>query len=131
MATSVALKYPSSTDRLECFVENKNKIRTIWGWKLSKNKDIEPYQNSTGSYTLRCLINGGTFINFSIFFDPPEFIRTPRLLISKEYWGTKFFSVGKWVFSFIEYFSFNLELRNFFVICFFVIFENLFDWLFT
>ena len=29
--------------------------------------------------------------------------------------------------SFIVYISFNLELRDFFVIYFFVIFENLFD----
>ena len=46
--------------------------------------------------TLRCLINGwGTLINFSIFFPPL------RLLIFKEWWSTKFFSVAKWVFSFM------------------------------
>ena len=25
----------------------KNKVRTVWGWKPSKNKSIEPYQNFT------------------------------------------------------------------------------------
>ena len=30
--------------------ENKNKIRTFWGWKSSKNKKIEPHQNFIGSY---------------------------------------------------------------------------------
>ena len=28
----------------------KNKMRTFWGWKPSKNKSIESYQNVTSSY---------------------------------------------------------------------------------
>ena len=37
------------------------------------------------SSTLRCLINGGTLINFSIFFQPPRnLLGPPRLLIFKE-----------------------------------------------
>ena len=30
--------------------KNKNKVRTLWGWKASKNKDIEPQRNFTGSH---------------------------------------------------------------------------------
>ena len=38
-----------SVSKKECFlVESKNKIRTFWGGKPSKNKNIE--QNFTGSY---------------------------------------------------------------------------------
>ena len=32
------------------FTENKNKIRTFWGWKPSKNKSIESHQNFADSY---------------------------------------------------------------------------------
>ena len=32
------------------FHTNKNKVRTFWGWKPSKNKYIESHQNFTGSY---------------------------------------------------------------------------------
>ena len=28
-------------NRSECFIENKNKIRTFWGWEPSKKKNIE------------------------------------------------------------------------------------------
>ena len=34
-------------------------------------------------------------------------------------------------FVYVIFFFQLLELRDFFVMCFFVIFENLFDWLFT
>ena len=34
----------------EVLIENKNKIRTLWGWKGSKNKNIKLQQNFTGSY---------------------------------------------------------------------------------
>ena len=76
-------------------------------------------------------------MNFSIFFrrhppggggPPPP---PPGLLIFKEWWSTIFFSVAQWVSSFVLYFSFNLELRDFFVVYFFEIFEDLFGWLFT
>ena len=36
--------------RYECFMENKNMIRTFCVCKPSKKADIEPYQNFTGSY---------------------------------------------------------------------------------
>ena len=75
--------------------------------------------------TPRCLINeGGRLLIFRFFCDPfplplPWSLLGPlRLLIFKECWGTKFFSVAKWVFAFIVYFSFNLEINDFFVICF-------------
>ena len=32
-----------------CYVKN-NKIRTFWVWKLSRNKNIEPHQNTAVSY---------------------------------------------------------------------------------
>ena len=41
----------------EVLIENKNKIRTLWGWKVSKNKNIEPQRNFTGSYKKRALIS--------------------------------------------------------------------------
>ena len=34
----------------EGLIENKNKVRTLWGWKASKSKNIYPQRNSTGSY---------------------------------------------------------------------------------
>ena len=75
-------------------------------------------------------------MNFSIFFRlrPPgrgETAPPPGLLIFKEWWSTIFFSVAQWVSSFVLYFPFNLELRDFFVVYFFEIFEDLFGWLFT
>lgn len=30
-------------------MKNNNKIRTFWGWETSKNKNIVPHQNFTGS----------------------------------------------------------------------------------
>ena len=38
-----------------CYAEN-NKIRTFWVWKLSKNKNIEPHQNTTISYKKRFIV---------------------------------------------------------------------------
>ena len=32
-----------------CYAKN-NKIRTFWVWKLSKNKSVEPHQNTATSY---------------------------------------------------------------------------------
>ena len=37
------------TNRWKCFLEKKKNI-TFWGWKPSKNKNIEPHQNFVGSY---------------------------------------------------------------------------------
>ena len=34
----------------ECFLWNKNKIGTFWGWNPLENKNMEPHQNFTGSY---------------------------------------------------------------------------------
>ena len=36
-------------DRSECLAENKNVIKTFWGWNLSINKNIEPHQKVNGS----------------------------------------------------------------------------------
>ena len=36
--------------RLECFSENKNKIRTLWGVSPSKYENNELHQNFGGSY---------------------------------------------------------------------------------
>ena len=38
-----------------CYTE-KNKTRTSWAWKLSKNKSIESHQNITLSYFKKCII---------------------------------------------------------------------------
>ena len=62
-------------------------------------KILSSFQYRYKLFTLRYLINGGTLVKFSIFFRLPELIRTPRLLIFKEWWSTIFFSVAKWVFS--------------------------------
>ena len=55
-------------------------------WKtFKKNKKITvflPVFRENKFLTLRCIINGGTLINFSIFFNPPELIRTPPPLIN-------------------------------------------------
>ena len=43
----------------ECFVENQIRIRTSWGWKLSKNKYTEPHRNFIVSYKkwyIDCLV---------------------------------------------------------------------------
>ena len=49
--------------------------------------------------TLRCLINvGGRLLIFRFFTDSPQLIRTLRLLVFKECWSTKYFSVAEWVF---------------------------------
>ena len=37
-------------------MKNNNKIRTFWGWETSKNKNIVPHQNFTGSYKKSVLI---------------------------------------------------------------------------
>ena len=39
-----------AVNRYECFMENKNMIRTFCGCKPSKKNNIEPHQNCTGSY---------------------------------------------------------------------------------
>ena len=67
---------------------------------------------------------GGTFINFSIFFQPLPWslLGLPVYQFSRNA-EVQFFSVVKWDF------SFNLELRDFFLVCIFFIFENFFDYL--
>ena len=47
-----------------------------------------------------------TLVSLSVCFliwskNPPVLIRSPRLLNFKEWWSTKFFSVAKWVYSFM------------------------------
>ena len=40
----------------DVLTESKNKIRTLWGWKASKSKNIEPQRNFAGSYKKKCNI---------------------------------------------------------------------------
>lgn len=35
--------------RQDCIKENKNKIKSFWGWRLSEYKSNEPHQNITAS----------------------------------------------------------------------------------
>ena len=58
--------------------------------------------------TLRCQINGdgGSLLIFRLFSDPRPLLSLlrplpTRLWIFKEWWSAKFFSVAKWVFSFM------------------------------
>ena len=39
----------------EVLINNYNKIRTLWGWKVLKNKNFKPRQNFTGSLKKMCM----------------------------------------------------------------------------
>ena len=52
---------------LEVLRGNKNKIRTLWGWKASKNKNIEPQRNFTSSYKKKCIYLKKLLLKFSNF----------------------------------------------------------------
>ena len=51
---------PRNTPKiLQICLKNKNKIRTIWGWKCQKIRTAEPQQKFTGSYKKKSVIFEG------------------------------------------------------------------------
>ena len=72
--------------------ENKKKLRKFWGWKLSKNKNIEPHQSFTGSYKKECSRGNGSGNTYSY--------RTKRItsniLVRNEKMRTKHFICKFW-----------------------------------